>query len=130
MDPKFWGPHFWYTWHAIAAIYPDNPTNTEMANMINFVHNFVGNLPCEVCKSHGIDVLLNGYTAKDKNEPSLPALSYKVVKDRKTYFRYVYDFHDIVNRHKKLEEGEVRKSSPKYEYILNFYNASLFNPIK
>jgi len=130
MNPKFWGPHIWFTWHCIASVYPDNPTNVDMNNMSNFIHNLFANLPCETCKQHGITVLLNGYKAKNKSEVSLPPLGYSVLKNRKTYFRYVYDFHDLVNRVKKLDQGEKRTISPKYEYVLAFYNASLINPIK
>lgn len=70
MDPKIWGPHGWFFIDSVVLNYPDNPTDTDKTNMINFF-NILGNmLPCPKCqinlRQHLVDHPLNDDVLKDK----------------------------------------------------------------
>ena len=52
INPNAWGEPFWNTFHIITFAYPDNPTDTDKQNILNFFHSVKHILPCETCRYH------------------------------------------------------------------------------
>lgn len=52
MDPKLWGPHFWFILHLISFNYPDNPSTPDKDNYKRFYESVGDILPCSLCKRH------------------------------------------------------------------------------
>ena len=46
MRPEIWGPHAWIFLHSVTLEYPDNPTDEDKQNMINFIDSLGNVLPC------------------------------------------------------------------------------------
>ena len=52
MDPKLWGPHFWFVLHFVTFNYPDNPTTYDKHSYKLFFESIKDILPCEKCRKH------------------------------------------------------------------------------
>lgn len=52
MDPKVWGPHFWFILHLVSFNYPDNPSTPDKDNYKRFYESIGDILPCPLCKKH------------------------------------------------------------------------------
>lgn len=52
MDPKVWGPHFWFVLHLVSFNYPDNPSTPDKDNYKRFYESIGDILPCPSCKKH------------------------------------------------------------------------------
>lgn len=70
MNAEIWGPHAWMFLHSITLVYPHQPTTDEQQKYYNFFENLQYILPCEICKSHYkqhlIDYpLMNNLNSKD-----------------------------------------------------------------
>ena len=39
LDPKIWGPHYWFVLHTIALTYPDIPNDTTKKKYYDFIQN-------------------------------------------------------------------------------------------
>ena len=39
LDPKIWGPHYWFVLHTIALTYPLTPNDTTKKKYYDFFHN-------------------------------------------------------------------------------------------
>jgi hypothetical protein len=59
---KTWGPLGWATLHSVAAVYPDNPTDSEMNLITRWIESFRMCIVCEKCKLH-FTTLLAEYKA-------------------------------------------------------------------
>ena len=117
---KFWGPHFWIILHSIAASYSDKPSAIELSNMFNFMSSIENIVPCGQCKEHYQKLML--YGSKKNN---IPPMTVKVLKNRKSLFKYIYNIHTFVNQYKPLEKGEKRKKPPSLKSVIEFYNTKL-----
>ena len=122
LDPKFWGPHIWYTIHSIAMNYPDKPTNTDKTNMFSFIISLSYVLPCEGCLSHFKEVITFGYKNKGNGENISP-LTEDILSSRATFFKWTYDIHAWVSKHKPGGSDSV--GIPTYEEIVMFYNSKI-----
>lgn len=47
LDPKIWGPHYWFVLHTIALTYPENPNNVIKKKFYDFYQNLPLFLPVE-----------------------------------------------------------------------------------
>jgi hypothetical protein len=59
-----------------------------------------------------------------KKDNILP-LSIHVLKDRKTFVKYIYDIHNYVNKYKPIENNEKRINPPSIKSVVEFYNSKL-----
>lgn len=57
---KHWGPLGWATLHSVAALYPDNPTDSEIQLITRWIESFRMCIVCEKCKTH-FTTLLSEY---------------------------------------------------------------------
>lgn len=52
IDPKIWGPFYWYFLKSIAHNYPDNPNNEAINHVRGIFHGLQSALPCPECRQH------------------------------------------------------------------------------
>jgi hypothetical protein len=49
---KTWGPLGWATLHSVAALYPDDPSESEKMLLIRWIESFRRCIVCDKCKTH------------------------------------------------------------------------------
>ncbi len=81
-----WGPSLWHTLHTMSFNYPVNPTIEDKKSYQRFICNLRHVLPCKYCRVN----LKNNFK-------SLPP-TMKVMKNRETFSKYIYDLHELVNK--------------------------------
>ena len=52
MDPKIWGPYFWFTLHTITLSYPDKPSYEKKRQYNDFFIGIQNVIPCPKCQEH------------------------------------------------------------------------------
>jgi hypothetical protein len=52
IDPKTWGPAYWKMLHYMTFAYPDNPTENDKTDVINFFKALQPMLPCQKCRNN------------------------------------------------------------------------------
>ena len=86
IDPKIWGPHFWFTMYSVAFTYPDNPTNNDINNFKNFYLSLGEVLPCPKCRMH--------YTQYINNHP----LDNNILSKRNNLLDWLINYNNEVNK--------------------------------
>lgn len=85
-DPKKWGPHLWAYMHYAAANYPDNPSEKDIREMINWLCALPVTIPCDSCRIHYRRYI-------ETNKPILP----QICSDKTKLFNFLVDIHNKVN---------------------------------
>lgn len=86
MLTSIWGPATWHLLHTMSFNYPVHPSSDDKIHYMDFVKNLQYVLPCGKCR---INVI--------KNFKQLP-LEMCHMESRDTFSRYVYDFHEVINK--------------------------------
>ena len=81
-NPKIWGNEGWHFIHMTALNYPENPTQEDKKNYMQFLQSLRHTLPCEGCMQNWGEKL-------DKHPPNL--------NSRKEFFEWTVDMHNEVN---------------------------------
>ena len=106
MLTTIWGPPMWHFLHSMSFNYPVKPTVQLKRHYRNFILSLQHILPCGKCREN----LKNNFK-------KLP-LTMKVMENRETFSRYVYELHELINTmlHKKsgLTYNQVRE---RYEHF-------------
>ena len=106
MLTTIWGPPMWHYLHTMSFNYPVDPNPKEKHDYMNFIKSLVNVLPCKYCRINLKDNLIK-----------LP-ITLKVMKNRHTFSKYVYDLHELINKMLNKESGltyeEVRD---RYEHF-------------
>jgi hypothetical protein len=105
--PSCWGNSFWLILESMAYIY-DPLIDKEY--YYNFFSNLGHLLPCEECREHYSQIINND---KINGDGLLTALD-----SNETFFRWVYDLHNQVNRQLNVPESKW----PSYETVKNKYS--------
>jgi len=84
MDPRVWGPHFWFVLHLVSFHFPDNPSTFEKEQYKAFYHSVKDILPCDNCKQH-----YKNYLSQYPIEPNLDS--------RMNLITWVVQIHNFVN---------------------------------
>lgn len=84
---SIWGPMLWSLLHIISLNYPVKPTKRQKDDYYDFVMSLRNVLPCGACRKNMTQNLKN---VKFTKESSL--------KNRDSFSRWVYEFHNEVNR--------------------------------
>lgn len=92
LDPKVWGPHYWFFLHTIAICYPKYPNDITKKKYYEFVQNIPLFIPIEEISTYFIK-LLDEY----------PVQPYLENKD--SFIRWIWFIHNKIN--KKLEKNEI-----------------------
>jgi hypothetical protein len=92
LDPKVWGPHYWFFIHTVAMTYPIRPNAVTKKKYYEFIQNLplfipVENMSCEFSK------LLDKY-------PATPYLD-----NRESLIRWTHFIHNKINQ--KLENPHI-----------------------
>lgn len=119
MVTTIWGPPLWHFLHTMSFNYPVEPTKTQKNNYKNFIVSLENILPCRHCREN-----------LKKNFKSMP-ITNKVLENRESFSRYVYNLHELVNKmlgkNSNLTYDEVRD---RYEHFRSRCAKDLPKPIK
>ncbi len=101
MDPKIWGPKFWFALHTITFNYSVNPDEEEKERVRNFFNSLEYILPCKLCRVN--------YSHHIRQNPIENQLN-----SRKDLVFWLIDIHNMVN---------VQNNKPKlsYEQVISIY---------
>ena len=92
LDPKIWGPHYWFFLHTIAMSYPVHPNAVTKKKYYDFVQNIPLFIPVESMAGE-FSKLLDQY-------PVQPYLD-----NKESFVRWMWFIHNKIN--KKLEKPEI-----------------------
>ena len=102
MEPKIWGPAFWFIIHTIAFNYPENPTFNDKRHTFEFFQNLQYVLPCQKCRKH--------YMKYFHDHPLTPFLD-----NKSTLVSWTVQLHNHVNK-------RYGKSSKTVDEVVRHYN--------
>jgi len=85
MMTSVWGPPLWHFLHTMSFNYPVEPTRQDKRHYKEYIINLKYILPCGYCRKNLI-----------KNFKELP-LTMADMKNRDTFSRWVFKFHELVN---------------------------------
>ena len=92
LDPKIWGPHYWFFLHTIAMSYPIHPNAVTKKKYYDFVQNIPLFIPVE-SMSGEFSKLLDQY-------PVQPYLD-----NKESFIRWMWFIHNKINL--KLEKPQI-----------------------
>jgi len=105
LDPKVWGPHYWFFLHTVAMCYPHRPNTITKKKYYDFIHNLPLFIPIENMASH-FSQLLDQY-------PVSPYLD-----SRDAFIRWMHFIHNKINQ--RLEKPSISLSKF-YEHYYEQY---------
>lgn len=103
MVTSVWGPPLWFSLHVMSFNYPVNPTSEQSQQYYAYFTSLQWTLPCKYCRDN--------YA---KNLEELP-LDKKVLKNRESFSRWLYNMHNKVNINLGKETYKT------YEEVREFY---------
>jgi len=92
LDPKIWGPHYWFFLHTIAMSYPVHPNAVTKKKYYDFVQNIPLFIPVESMAGE-FSKLLDQY-------PVQPYLD-----NKESFIRWMWFIHNKINQ--KLEKPQI-----------------------
>ena len=102
LDPKIWGPHYWFFLHTIAMSYPDHPNAVTKKKYYDFVQNIPLFIPVESMAGE-FSKLLDQY-------PVQPYLD-----NKESFIRWLWFIHNKINQ--KLEKPQISLN----EFYVKYY---------
>ena len=103
LDPKIWGPHYWFFLHTVAMTYPHHPNAVTKKKYYEFVQNIPLFIPVQQISSE-FEQLLDKY-------PITPYLD-----NRDSFVRWMHFIHNQINE--KLEKPELSLN----DFFVEYYN--------
>jgi hypothetical protein len=103
LDPKVWGPHYWFFLHTLAMTYPHHPNSVTKKKYYEFIQNLPLFLPVEEISSE-FSKLIDKY-------PITPYLD-----NRDSFVRWMYFIHNKINE--KLEKPQISLN----DFFVNYYD--------
>jgi FAD-linked sulfhydryl oxidase len=103
MDPSRWGPHFWISIHAVAATYPEEPTEDDRAQYATYFTSLSRVLPCVECRQEFRTVL-------SRTVPLRP----EDLASRAKLFEWTWRIHNLVNARLGAPQFPLRLAYSKY----------------
>jgi hypothetical protein len=86
MLTSVWGPPLWHVLHTMSFNYPVKPTTEQKQYYYEFFINLKNILPCKYCRDN--------YKSNLEKYP----LTKKIMKNRDSLSRWVYELHEIINK--------------------------------
>jgi hypothetical protein len=105
LDPKVWGPHYWFFLLTTAINYPDNPNEVTRKKYYEFIQNFPMFIP-DITISADFSKLLDKY-------PVTPYLD-----NRTSFIKWVHFIHNRINT--MLNKDEVSLGHALEAYYLHY----------
>lgn len=103
LDPKVWGPHYWFFLHTLAMTYPHHPNTVTKKKYYEFIQNLPLFLPVEEISGE-MSRLIDKY-------PVTPYLD-----DRDSFVRWMHFIHNKINE--KLEKPQISLN----EFFVKYYD--------
>jgi hypothetical protein len=103
LDPKVWGPHYWFFLHTLVMTYPHHPNAVTKKKYYEFIQNLPLFLPVEEISGE-FSKLIEKY-------PIAPYLD-----NRDSFVRWMHFIHNKINE--KLEKPQITLN----EFFVNYYN--------
>jgi hypothetical protein len=103
LDPKIWGPHYWFFLHTVAMTYPHHPNAITKKKYYEFIQNLPLFIPVEEI-SKEFEKLIDIY-------PITPYLD-----NRDSFTRWVHFIHNKINE--KLEKPTISLN----DFFVQYYN--------
>ena len=104
LDPKIWGPHYWFFLHTLAMTYPHHPNAVTKKKYYEFIQNLPLFIPVEEI-SKEFEKLIDQY-------PITPYLD-----NRDSFVRWMHFVHNKINE--KLEKPSISLN----DFFVQYYNA-------
>jgi hypothetical protein len=111
LDPKVWGPHYWFFLHTVAMTYPHYPNTVTKKKYYEFIQNLPLFIPVEQISGE-FSKLIDKY-------PITPYLD-----NRDSFVRWVHFIHNKINE--KLERPPISIN----EFFVKYYEHYKTNDIK
>lgn len=109
LDPKIWGPHYWFFLHTIAMTYPIHPNAVTKKKYYEFVQNIPLFIPVEIMAGE-FSKLLDQY-------PVQPYLD-----NRESFIRWMWFIHNKIN--KKIEKPQISLNDFYVKYYEEYKNVN------
>lgn len=103
LDPKIWGPHYWFFLHTVAMTYPHHPNSVTKKKYYEFIQNLPLFIPVEEV-SKEFEKLIDIY-------PITPYLD-----NRDSFTSWIHFIHNKINE--KLEKPQISLN----EFFVQYYN--------
>ena len=103
LDPKIWGPHYWFFLHTVAMTYPHHPNAVTKKKYYEFIQNLPIFIPVEAI-SKEFEKFIDLY-------PITPYLD-----NRDSFVRWMHFAHNKINE--KLEKPQITLN----EFFVQYYN--------
>ena len=103
LDPKIWGPHYWFFLHTVAMTYPHHPNAVTKKKYCEFVQNLPLFIPVEAI-SKEFEKFIDLY-------PITPYLD-----NRESFIRWMHFAHNKINE--KLEKPQITLN----DFFVQYYN--------
>ena len=103
LDPKIWGPHYWFFLHTLAMTYPHYPNAVSKKKYYEFIQNLPLFIPVEDI-SKEFEKLIDKY-------PITPYLD-----NRDSFIRWTHFIHNKINE--KLEKQPISLN----DFYVQYYN--------
>ena len=101
LDPKIWGPHYWFFLHTIALNYPLYPNDISKKKYYDFIENFPLFIP--------INDIANSFSKILDEFPVTPYLD-----SRESFIKWVHFIHNKINLKLNLPEQTLDESLKNY----------------
>ncbi len=103
LDPKIWGPHYWFFLHTVAMTYPHHPNAVTKKKYYEFIQNLPLFIPVEQI-SKEFEKFIDLY-------PVTPYLD-----NRDSFVRWMHFAHNKINE--KLEKPQITLN----DFFVQYYN--------
>ena len=107
INPTLWGPNLWKFMHYLTLSYPEQPSEYDVNKFKNFFMSIGDYLPCEKCR----------YNYKDHLQ-ELP-LTQNELSCRDNLILWLFNFHNIVNKHLGKKEFTIKEFNDAYVNNMN-----------
>ena len=97
LDPKIWGPHYWFVLHTIALNYPLHPNETSKKKYYDFIQNLPIFIP--------IADMGNSFSRLLDKYPVTPYLD-----SRDSFIKWMYYIHNQVNISLDIPEKSLEEA--------------------
>ena len=111
LDPKVWGPHYWFFLHTVAMTYPHYPNTVTKKKYYEFIQNLPLFIPVQQISGE-FSKLIDKY-------PITPYLD-----NRDSFVRWVHFIHNKINE--KLERPPISLN----EFFVKYYENYKSNDVK
>ena len=103
LDPKVWGPHYWFFLHTLAMTYPHHPNAVTKKKYYEFIQNLPLFLP--------VDEISSAFSKLIEKYPITPYLD-----NRDSFVRWMHFIHNKINV--ALEKPQISLN----DFFVQYYN--------